>query len=55
MYVVSAAMVIILASLRLAAAKKSDVITFAVAAVLLLALYLVRLAFEVRASKSYTN
>ena len=46
MYVVFGAMVIILGALALRRQKKSDVITFAVAAVVLLALYLVDRAFE---------
>jgi hypothetical protein len=46
MYIVFGAMVVILGALALRRQKKSDVITFVVAAVLLLALYLVDRAVE---------
>lgn len=46
MYVVFGAMVIILGALALRRQKKSDVITFAVAAALLLVLYLIDRSFE---------
>ncbi len=46
MYVVLAAMVIVLGALAFRRQKKSDVITFSVAAVLLLVLFLIDQAFE---------